>query len=152
MSDPVELSQRHAALVDARKNEKYALRADATDLGQRAVPASSDDRTFARMGPISNGISNLLAVGNLDRGWLVALVWTLGTKVEGEIKMLARFGTVFYWCGLAIAFACSIAATIILMAIIRGKLSGSEVWMAAEFFVAVGVVAVGVSRAVDSRL
>ena len=109
------------------------------------------------MGPISNrirtiGFSNLLAVGNLDRGWLVALVWTLGTKVEGEIKMLGRFGIVLYWCSLAISFACSIAATIILMAIIRGKLSGSEVWMAAEFFVAVGVVAVGVSRAVDSRL
>jgi hypothetical protein len=28
MSDPVDLSQRRAALVDARKNEKYALRAD----------------------------------------------------------------------------------------------------------------------------
>src|SRR6516164_7253335 len=99
--------------------------------------------------PISNrirriGFSNLLAVGNLDRGWLVALLWT---RAAGEIKMLARFGTVFYWCSLAIAFACSIAATIILMAIIRGNLSGSEVWMAAEFFVAVGV-----SRAVNSRL
>ena len=66
--------------------------------------------------------------------------------------MLARFGAVFYWCGLAIAFACWTAAIIILMAIIEGKLSGSEVWMAAEFFAAVGVVAVGVSRAVDSRL
>jgi hypothetical protein len=104
--------------------------------------------------PISNrirriGFSNLLAVGNLDRGWLVALLWT---RAAGEIKMLARFGTVFYWCSLAIAFACSIAATIILMAIIKGMPSGSEVWMAAEFFVAVGVVAVGVSRAVDSRL
>jgi hypothetical protein len=65
--------------------------------------------------------------------------------------MLARFGTLLYWCSLAIAFACSIATTIILMAIITGKLSGSEVWMAVEFFVAVFVVAVGVSRAVDSR-
>ena len=26
MSDPVDLSQRRAALLDARKNEKYALR------------------------------------------------------------------------------------------------------------------------------
>src|SRR6516165_6377914 len=77
------------------------------------------------------GFSNLLAVGNLDRGWLVALLWT---RAEGEIKMLARFGTVFYWCSLAIAFACWTAAIIILMAIIEGKLSGSEVWMAAEFF------------------
>jgi hypothetical protein len=66
--------------------------------------------------------------------------------------MLARIGTVFYWCGLAIAFACFIAATTILMAIIQSKLSGSEVWMTAEFFMAIGVVAVGVSRAVDSRL
>jgi hypothetical protein len=66
--------------------------------------------------------------------------------------MLARFGTVLYWCSLAIAFACSIAATIILMAIIRGKLSGYEVWMAAEFFMAFGVVAIGIGRAVDSRL
>jgi hypothetical protein len=119
--------------------------------GIRDDATASSDRTFGRIGPISNrirtiGFSNLLAVGNLDRGWLVALVWTLGTKVEGEIKLLARFGIVLYWCSLAIAFACSIAATIILMAIIRGELSGSEVWMAAEFFVAVGVVAVGVSR------
>ena len=72
--------------------------------------------------------------------------------LSDESALRGRFGTVFYWCSLAITFACSIAATIILMAIIRGKLSGSEVWMAAEFFVAVGVVAVGVSRAVDSRL
>ena len=104
------------------------------------------------MGSISNGIrkigfSNLLAVGNLDRGWVVALVWTLGTKIEGEIKMLARFGTVFYWCSLAIAFACLIAATIILMAIIERKLSGSEVWMAAEFFMAVGCISWLVGRA-----
>ena len=27
MSDPVDLSQRRAAVLDARKNEKYALRA-----------------------------------------------------------------------------------------------------------------------------
>jgi len=112
-----------------QRSKAAGIRGDATDLGQR-VRASSDDRTFARMGPISNrirtiGFSNLLAVGNLDRGWLVALVWTLGTKVEGEIKMLGRFGIVLYWCSLAISFACSIAATIILMAIIRGKLSGS---------------------------
>jgi hypothetical protein len=54
---------------------------------------------------------------------------------EGKIKMLARFGMVFYWCSLAIAFACWIAAIIILMAIITGKPSDSEVWMAAGFFV-----------------
>jgi hypothetical protein len=85
-------------------------------------------------------------------GWLVAFVWRLGTRAEGEIKMQARFGTVFYWCSLAIAFACSIAATIILMAIINGKPSGSEAWMAAVFFVAVGISSWLVNRAVDSRL
>ena len=83
--------------------------------------------------------------------YLAELV-AMGIKLSSDGVLRGRFGTVLYWCSLAIAFACSIAATIILMAIIRGKLSGSEVWMAAEFFVAVGVVAVGVSRAVDSRL
>ena len=46
------------------------------------------------MGSISNrirtiGFSNLLAIGNLDRGWLVALVWT---RAGGEKKMPGRFG------------------------------------------------------------
>ena len=117
------------------------------------VMGASIDRTFARMGPISNRIiafSKLLAVGNLDRGWLVALVWTLATKVGGEIKILARFGTAFYWCSLAIAFACLIAAIIILMAIIQGKPSGSEAWMAVVFFAAVGVSSWMANRVVDS--
>ena len=70
---------------------------------------------------------------------------------DGSV-LRGRFGTVFYWCGLAIAFACSIAATIISMAIIKGMTSGSEAWMAAVFFVAVGVSSWLVSRAVDSRL
>jgi len=72
--------------------------------------------------------------------------------LSDESVLRGRFGTVFYWCSLAITFACSIAATIILMAIIRGKLSGSEVWMSAVIFVAVGVSSWLVSRAVDSRL
>jgi hypothetical protein len=38
------------------------------------------------------------------------------------------------------------------MAIIKGEPSGSEAWMAAVFFVAVGVSSWLVSRAVDSRL
>ena len=96
--------------------------------------------------------SRYFAVSNPDRGWLVALVWKLGTQAEGKIKMLAPLGTVFYWCSLATAFACSIATTIILMAIIKGEPSGSEAWMAAVFFVAVGVSSWLVSRAVDSRL
>ena len=84
--------------------------------------------------------------------YLVELV-AMGIKLSSDGSDLrGRFGTVLYWCSLAIAFACSIATSIILMAIIRGKLSVSEGWLSAEFFVAVGVVAVGVSRAVDSRL
>jgi hypothetical protein len=96
--------------------------------------------------------SRFFAVSNLHRGWFVALVWKLGARAEGKIKMLAPLGTVFYWGSLAIAFACSIAATIILMAIIQGKPSGSEAWMAAVFFVAVGISSWLVNRAVDSRL
>jgi hypothetical protein len=96
--------------------------------------------------------SRFFAVSNLHRGWFVALVWRLGARAEGKIKMLAPLGTVFYWGSLAIAFACSIAATIILMAIIQGKPSGSEAWMAAVFFVAVGISSWLVNRAVDSRL
>ena len=112
------------------------VRDGATDLGQ--LPAAWRDRTI--------GLSALLAVG-LDRGWLVALVWTVGAQAEGEINMLARFGIVFYWCSLAIAFVCWIAALIILMAIITGKLSDSGVWMAVIFFLAVGCISWLVGRA-----
>src|ERR1700747_2362949 len=100
-------------------------------------PSDRVDRPIIRMGLMPN--SRYFAVSNLHRGWFVALVWKLGTRAEGKIKMLAPLGTVFYWCSLAIAFACSIAATIILMAIIQGEPSGSEAWMAAVFFVAGGV-------------
>ena len=91
--------------------------------------------------------SRYFAVSNPDRGWLVALVWRLGTQAEGKIKMLAPLGTVFYWCSLAIAFICWIAALIILMAITTGKLSDSGVWMAVIFFVAVGCISWLVGRA-----
>jgi len=113
-------------------------------------PSDRVDRPIIRMGLMPN--SRYFAVSNLHRGWFVALVWKLGTRAESKIKMLAPLGTVFYRCNLAIAFACSIAATIILMAIIQGKPSGSEAWMAAVFFVAVGISCWLVSRAVDSRL
>jgi hypothetical protein len=49
---------------------------------------------------------------------------------------------VLYWCGLVIASLCGIAALTILAAIITNKLSDSEAWLAALFFVAVG----GLSR------
>ena len=112
------------------------VRDGATDLG---------DRPVVRMAPISNwtrttGLYGLLAVGDLDRGWLVARVWTLGIRAEGGVNMLARFGMFFYWCGLAIAFLCSTAALIVLMAIITGKLSDSDAWTAVVFFAAVGCI------------
>src|SRR6516164_939037 len=67
------------------------VRDGATDLG---------DRPVVRMAPISNwtrttGLYGLLAVGDLDRGWLVARVWTLGIRAEGGVNMLARFGMFF---------------------------------------------------------
>ena len=112
------------------------VRDGATDLGGRPV---------VRMAPISNwtgatGLYGLLAVGDLDRGWLVALVWRLGIRAEGGINMLARFGLVFYWCSVAIAFVCWIAALIILIAIITGKLSDPNAWTAVVFFAAVGCI------------
>ena len=103
------------------------------------------DRPVVRMAPITNrtrptGFYGLLAVGDLDRGWLVALVWTLGIRAEGGINMPARFGMVFYWCSLAITFVCWIAALIILMAIVTDKLSDSNAWTAVVFFAAVGCI------------
>ena len=80
----------------------------------------------------------------------MALVWSLGTRAEGEINMLARFGTVIYWCSLAIAFVCWIAALIILMAVSTGRLSDSGVWMAAVFFASVGVFCWIAGRAAKS--
>jgi hypothetical protein len=96
---------------------------------------------------------NLLALGNLHRGWLVALVWTLGTtQADGESKMMARFGKVLYWCGLAIAFICWIAALTISVAIVTDKLSDSGAWMAVVFFVAVGSSCWLVGRTMKSAL
>ena len=96
---------------------------------------------------------NLLALGNLDRGWLVALAWTRGTtRANGESKMMARFGKVLYWCGLAIAFICWIAALTILAAIVTDKLADSGAWMAVVFFVAVGSFCWLVGRTAKSVL
>ena len=48
------------------------------------------DRPVARNGPKSNwartiGIPDLLVVGNLDRRWLAALVWTLETNCNRSL-------------------------------------------------------------------
>jgi hypothetical protein len=104
----------------------FSVRHGATDLGQR--PSVS---------PL-----NVLAVGNVDRGWLVALVWA---RAEGEINMLGRFGTIISWCSLAIALVCWIAAVAIFTAIITGKLSDSNAWIAMMFF-AVGCISWLVGR------
>jgi hypothetical protein len=52
--------------------------------------------------------------------------------------MMARFGMVLYWCCLAIASMCGIAACTIVAAIVTNKLSDSEAWLAAVFFAVVG--------------
>jgi hypothetical protein len=96
-----------------------SVRHRATDLGQR----------------LSVSPLNVLAVSNVDRGWLVALVWA---RAKSENKMVARVGMILYWCGLTIASMCAIAAFTILAAILTNKLSDSEAWIAAVFFVVVG--------------
>jgi hypothetical protein len=77
-------------------------------------------------------------VGNLDRRWLVALVWTLETPVEGESKMMARFGMILFGGSLGIAFTCWLAALTILVAVVTNKISCSGDWVAAVFFATVG--------------
>jgi hypothetical protein len=99
------------------------------------------DRPVARIRPKSNWagtIGDLLVVGNLDRRRLLALVWTLETRIEGESKMMARFGMIVYGVGLGIAFTCGMAALTILVAIVTNKISDSGDWIAAVFFAAVG--------------
>ena len=54
--------------------------------------------------------------------------------------MLARLGRVLYWCGLAVASLCGIAAFTILVAIITNKISAWDAW-AAVFFAIVGGIA-----------
>jgi hypothetical protein len=115
------------------------------------------ERPVARTEPKSNKAQtaspNVLAVGSLDRGWLVALVWKLGTTRAGrESKMMARFGRVLYWCSLAIAFLCWIAALTILTAIVTNRLSDSGAWMAVWFFAVLGSVAWIVGRTAKSVL
>jgi hypothetical protein len=48
--------------------------------------------------------------------------------------MIARVGMVFYWCGLAIASLCEIAAFAISVMFVTDKLAASEAWMSAVFF------------------
>jgi hypothetical protein len=67
--------------------------------------------------------------------------------------MMARFGVVLYWCGLAIASMCGIAALTILAAIATNKIiPASENWMAAVFFAVVGGFSWLAGRAAKSVL
>jgi hypothetical protein len=51
--------------------------------------------------------------------------------------MIARLGMVLYWCGLAIASLCEIAAIVVFVISISSH-SASEAWIAAVIFAVVG--------------
>jgi hypothetical protein len=113
------------------------------------------DRPVARIGPKSNWagtIPDLLVMDNFDRRWLVALVWTLETRIEGGGKMMARFGMIVYGVGLGISFSCGMAALTILVAMVTNKISDSGDWIAAVFFAAVGGLCWLAGRAAKSIL
>jgi hypothetical protein len=61
--------------------------------------------------------------------------------------MVARFGVILYWCGLAIASMCAIAAFKILAAILTNKLLDSEARIAAVSFAVVGCLSWVAGRA-----
>jgi hypothetical protein len=102
------------------------------------------------LGPI--GLPNLFAVGNTDQGWLIALAWSPKGRAEGESKMIARFGIIIYWCGLAIACMCMLAALTIAAAILTDKLADSGAWIAAGSFVLIGGLSWLAGRAAKSAL
>jgi hypothetical protein len=45
---------------------------------------------------------------------------------------------VLYWCGLAVAVLCEIAAVVVLVMVLTNNNSASEAWLAAVFFAVVG--------------
>jgi hypothetical protein len=59
--------------------------------------------------------------------------------------VIARLGMVFYWCGLAIASLCEIAAITVFL-IGYTNHAASEAWMAMAFFAIVGGLAWLVGR------
>lgn len=60
--------------------------------------------------------------------------------------MIGRLGMVLYWCGVAIASLCEIAAIGIVVMIVVNH-PASEAWIAAVFFAVVGGVSWLVGRA-----
>jgi hypothetical protein len=63
-----------------------------------------------------------------------AAVWA-----EGEGEMIGRLGEVLYWCGLAIASLCEIAAFVAIALIIANR-AASDAWLAVVFFAVVGAL------------
>jgi hypothetical protein len=52
--------------------------------------------------------------------------------------MIARLGMVLYWCGLAIASLCEIAAIVVLVITVTNKAAASEAWLTVVFFAVFG--------------
>jgi hypothetical protein len=61
-----------------------------------------------------------------------------GRRAHDAAPMIARLGMVFYWCGLAIASLCEIAAIAVVVFSMTNNQSASEAWIAAVFFAIVG--------------
>ena len=123
--------------------------------GSNQRSSACRDRSVARIRPKSNWAGttpDLFVVGNLDRRWLVALAWTLETRIEGGSKMMARFGMIVYGVGLGISFTCGMAALTILVAMVTNKISDSGDWIAAVFFASVGGLCWLAGRAAKSIL
>ncbi|SIO66924.1 hypothetical protein SAMN05443247_11538 [Bradyrhizobium erythrophlei] len=61
-----------------------------------------------------------------------------GVKVT---SMIVRLGMVLYWCGLAVASLCEIAAVGVLVLVITKSSAAADAWVAAVFFAIVGGLA-----------
>lgn len=68
--------------------------------------------------------------------------------VWGNPSLIARLGVVRYWCGLAIASLCEIAAFAILVMLIANKLSASDAWIPVAFLAIIGGAFLLAGRAV----
>ena len=66
--------------------------------------------------------------------------------------MIARFGMLLYWCGLAIASLSEIAAIVVLVISITNNHPPADAWMAAVFFAVVGALSWLAGRAAKYAL
>jgi hypothetical protein len=55
--------------------------------------------------------------------------------------MIARFGIVLYWCGLAVASLCEISAIVVFVIIATNNHPASDAWVAAALFTIFGDLA-----------